>query len=242
MGTVVDATVRSGQFVLADTFDRLPTATFEALPVGSPEANTVMPFLCVDAPASMALESVLSADATTETVDLLSRDNRVRIFRIRWRSPGPAVVGALVSNGVLVTARAREDHWSFRLLFADRDDVSATIDACRKVDVDLQISRVVSDTEPVSRDGDILSEKQFHALSLAFERGYFAIPRRITLENLADEVGVSHQALSERLRRGQQVVLSELLRHGNGYTPHLGQVMASAQVDVGRGRQLPQNS
>jgi predicted DNA binding protein len=152
------------------------------------------------------------------------------------------VVGALVSNGVLIRARGRENRWSFRLLFADRDDVSATVDACRELDVDLKISRVVSDTETVSRDGDILSEKQFQALSLAFERGYFAIPRRITLENLADEVGVSHQALSERLRRGHQVVLSELLRDGNGYTPHLGQVMASAQVGVGRRRHLRQNT
>lgn len=241
MGTVVDATVRSGQFVLGDTFDRLPAAEFEALPVGSPEAATVMPFLRVEAPASVALEAVLSADATTETVELLSCDDRVRMFRISWRSPGPAVVGALVSNGVLIKARGCKDRWSFRLLFTDRDDVSATIDACRERDVDLMISRVVGDTEAVSRDGDILSEKQFQALSLAFDRGYFAVPRRITLENLADEVGVSHQALSERLRRGHQVVLSELLRDGNGFTPHLGQVMASAREDVGRRPQLRQN-
>jgi predicted DNA binding protein len=102
------------------------------------------------------------------------------------------------------------------------------------------ITRVVSDTEAVSRDGDLLSEKQFQALSLAFDRGYFAVPRRITLENLADEVGVSHQALSERLRRGQQVVLSELLRNGNGFTPHLGQAMTPDRNDAGR-RQLSQN-
>lgn len=241
MGTVVDATVRSEQFVLDDTLDRLPAAEFEALPVGSPAAATVMPFLRVDAPASVALEAVLSADATTQTVERLSRDDRVRVFRIRWRSPGPAVVAALVSNGVLLKARGQKSRWAFRLLFTDRDDVSATVDACRERDVDLTITRVVGDTEAVSRDGDLLSEKQYQALSLAFDRGYFAVPRRITLETLADEVGVSHQALSERLRRGQQVVLSELLREGNGFTPDLGQMNATIPDDVGGRRQLRQN-
>ncbi len=115
MGTVVDATVRSEHFVLGDTFDRLPTTEVEALPVGIPEAATVMPFIRVEAPASAAVETVLAADSTTQTVELLSRDAGVRVFRISWRSPAPAVIGALVSNGALITARGRKDRWAFRL-------------------------------------------------------------------------------------------------------------------------------
>ncbi len=241
MGTVVDATIRSEQFVLADTLDRLPSAEFEALPFCSPDDATSMPFIRVDAPASVALEAVLSADPTTQSVELLSCKDRVRVLRIGWRSAGPTVVGALVTNGVIVKARGHDDRWSFRLLFTDRDDVSTTVDACRELEIDLTISRVVCDTEAVSRNDDILSEKQFQALSLAFDRGYFDVPRRITLEHLAEEVGVSHQALSERLRRGNQAVLSAFLRDGNGSIPHLGQVMSAVQDDIGRRHTLRQS-
>jgi hypothetical protein len=54
--------------------------------------------------------------------------------------------------------------------------------------------------EPAGRYG--LTDSQHRVLELASRRGYFEIPRDVTLKELADEVGVSHQALSEQLRRG----------------------------------------
>jgi predicted DNA binding protein len=43
---------------------------------------------------------------------------------------------------------------------------------------------------------------QQNVLVAARERGYFDIPRETTLRELADELDVSHQTLSEHLRRG----------------------------------------
>lgn len=50
-----------------------------------------------------------------------------------------------------------------------------------------------------TRDG--LTTRQRETLRLAADRCYFEIPRRATLADLADELGVSDQAISERLRR-----------------------------------------
>jgi predicted DNA binding protein len=36
----------------------------------------------------------------------------------------------------------------------------------------------------------------------AFETGYWKIPRESHLEDIADRIGISDQAISERLRRG----------------------------------------
>jgi hypothetical protein len=52
-----------------------------------------------------------------------------------------------------------------------------------------------------------LSEQQYEALRTAFEAGYFAIPREITLQELAARLGISDTAASHRLRRGLQTVL-----------------------------------
>ena len=48
-----------------------------------------------------------------------------------------------------------------------------------------------------------LSPAQQEALALALERGYFEIPRQGSLIDLSEEIGISDQALSERLHRAQ---------------------------------------
>jgi predicted DNA binding protein len=43
------------------------------------------------------------------------------------------------------------------------------------------------------------------------QRGYFEIPRRVTLTDLAEELGITRQATSERIRRGVNAVLRSVL-------------------------------
>jgi len=53
-----------------------------------------------------------------------------------------------------------------------------------------------------------VSAKQAEAMRLARDRGYFKIPRDATLADIADEMGITSQAASERLRLG----MAELTR------------------------------
>ncbi|RLM81550.1 helix-turn-helix domain-containing protein, partial [Halobellus sp. Atlit-38R] len=46
-----------------------------------------------------------------------------------------------------------------------------------------------------------LSEPQREALTLAVQMGYYDIPRGCTTQELASELGISDQAVTERLRR-----------------------------------------
>lgn len=50
-----------------------------------------------------------------------------------------------------------------------------------------------------SRNG--LSRAQREALDLAISEGYYSVPRRTTTAELAEQLGVSDQAVIERLRR-----------------------------------------
>ncbi|WP_237076808.1 helix-turn-helix domain-containing protein [Natrialba magadii] len=52
-----------------------------------------------------------------------------------------------------------------------------------------------------------LTEHQREALQTALDSGYFDVPRKATLSEIADELGISDQALSARLRRGQANLL-----------------------------------
>ncbi|MFC7073777.1 helix-turn-helix domain-containing protein [Halovenus rubra] len=62
------------------------------------------------------------------------------------------------------------------------------------------------DSEP---PGDGLTDGQREALRIAYERGYFDIPRKASLEDVAKELDISASSASERLRRAQTQLIEE---------------------------------
>jgi predicted DNA binding protein len=46
---------------------------------------------------------------------------------------------------------------------------------------------------------------------MAIEDGYFSVPRETKLEEIAEVVGITQQAASERVRRGAETVLRKAL-------------------------------
>lgn len=68
------------------------------------------------------------------------------------------------------------------------------------------------DDEHVGQFG--LTSKQYEALTTAYERGYYQVPRETDLQKLAEELDISHQALSERLRRATMIFIGEALLAG----------------------------
>ncbi|MFC6941230.1 helix-turn-helix domain-containing protein [Salinirubellus sp. GCM10025818] len=57
--------------------------------------------------------------------------------------------------------------------------------------------------------GDGLTDRQDEALRIAYERGYFDIPRGASLEDVAAELDLSPSSVSERLRRAQTRLIEE---------------------------------
>lgn len=54
-------------------------------------------------------------------------------------------------------------------------------------------------------------QSQYTALTQACQHGYFKIPRELDLDDLAAMMNISHQALSERLRRGHETLIKTTL-------------------------------
>lgn len=54
-----------------------------------------------------------------------------------------------------------------------------------------------------------LTGKQHVTLAAAVDMGYFQVPRQADQSDLADELGVTEQAVSERLRRACETVVAE---------------------------------
>ena len=89
-----------------------------------------------------------------------------------------------------------------RLRFPNRESLSEFQPRVEDRGVDVTLRGVYSQTDPVLTDEYGLSTKQRQALLTAVGLGYYEVPRDASLSELGDELGVSSQAVSERLRRG----------------------------------------
>jgi hypothetical protein len=99
--------------------------------------------------------------------------------------------------------------WRQRGWFADRDAFRAFASFWR-ANAGFHLHRLTRDGDPEPA-GDGLTDRQDEALRIAYELGYFEIPRGAALDDVADELGISAASASERLRRAQTRLLEETM-------------------------------
>lgn len=111
------------------------------------------------------------------------------------------------SDAIIERIEVRPTGWTQVGWFADR----AAFDEFRtfwQANAEFRLHRLTRDGEP-EPPGDGLTDRQREALRTAYELGYFEIPRRASLEEVAAELGVSASSVSERLRRAQTQLIEE---------------------------------
>lgn len=97
----------------------------------------------------------------------------------------------------------------------DRDAVRRLVEELRGVADRVRLVRLAVEegpdaTEQVTFDLAALTPKQRRGLELAVVRGYFDDDRDVRLSDLADEIGISKSALSQRLRAAQATLVTDV--------------------------------
>lgn len=97
----------------------------------------------------------------------------------------------------------------------DRTAVRRLVEALRGVVDRVRLVRLAvvdgpDATEQVTFDLSALTPKQRRGLELAVVRGYFDDDRDVRLSELADELGISKSALSQRLRTAQAKLVTDV--------------------------------
>jgi hypothetical protein len=113
-----------------------------------------------------------------------------------------ATADAIIERIDVVSGGWRQTGW-----FVDRDAFSEFSSFWQR-NAAFRLHRLTRDGES-EPPGDGLTDRQHEALRIAYERGYFDIPRQASLEDIAEEIGVSPSSVSERLRRGQTQLIEE---------------------------------
>lgn len=213
MSTIAEATLAPADFALAETFRERPGTEIETVRTVADGTGRVMPYLWATAAETEGLPSVVRADPTTREVEVVAQFDGEYFFRVAWTTRIQVVVGVLVEAGAtILDATGTADGWRFRVLVPERSIVADTHDVCEAYDLDLEFRRIYELSDSFRRGQFGLTENQYETIVGAYERGYYDVPREITLEDLAGRMDVSHQALSERLRRGHSTLVERALR------------------------------
>ncbi|WP_224269732.1 helix-turn-helix domain-containing protein [Haloprofundus salinisoli] len=175
----------------------------------------VMPFFWASGPDHGAFEAFESAVRGAEVVERLTAvarvDDRV-LYHVVWADSAANLTEVLVSNEATILEAHGDDPWRFRLRFADHRGLREFHNYCLDHEIAFRVERIYTlDEEQDAKYNFDLTPEQQSALTLAVEHGYFSVPRGISLKEIAEELGISQQAASERVRRGAETVLQSVL-------------------------------
>ena len=212
VSNIAEVRIPAEEFALYETSERVPDAEFEVERVAAHESDRVLPFVWATAEDPDAVEVALDADSTSSTLESLIEQDDARLFRMEWVTHTRVLVYVLTEgNATVLSLSGVDGAWHFRVLFPDRDALSTTYAFCRDRNLTFDLRNVYELSNSSRRGHFGLTDEQHEALAAGIENGYFDVPRRATMDDLAAELGVSRQAVSEHLRQGHHRLIESAL-------------------------------
>lgn len=212
MSIVAEFRLPAREFFLASAVQSVPGVhvEIERMVVDGLESST--PYFWVTGDAVEAFEDALDDDITVADVKRLDTTPDGRFYRATWRERVRGILYAIAEEtATIMAATCDAGTWNMRMLFADQASLSNFHDYCAVYDVGLSLERLYDPSNPDSFGRYEVTGEQEEILREALEAGYFAVPREISLEELADRVGISSNAASARLRRGHANLIRNTL-------------------------------
>jgi len=155
-------------------------------------------------PAAAEVREELAADGAVSGLDVIERVDRRR--RLQIETGTPAYLAAFERAGVPLATpfEIADGRLRFEAALARRQlsELGERLDAAG---IGYTVDRI-RHREGTDR---LLTDRQRWLLHEAIERGYYDTPRRITLVELADELGIAKSTCSETLHRCEGRVLKQ---------------------------------
>lgn len=198
-------------FALAHALRAVPEMDVEADRLAAHSRHWVMPCLWTAGGDFDAFDAALDADPTVEEVVTTAEYDDEKFYQVNWAEDVKRLLDAgLDQEGSLLRAETNRDDWHLTIRFSSHDQFEAFRAYLTDEGITFQLENLTRATAPQQFMGG-LTAAQRDALVAAVENGYFAIPRETTLEEVADELDVSTQAASERVRRGVEQFVETML-------------------------------
>jgi len=212
MSVIAEYRIQSPKLFVSDALQHVPKMELEI--AQEVRAEPDRPYLLIWARSGdfERFEGALESDETVTDIERYSQAGDSILYRMRFTDAVEIVAHSLwVEIGVKpIDIFYTDGWWENRIRLSDRTDLSTIEEWFVERGVEFDLQRVYTDNQGPGTRVE-LTDQQREVLSVALEMGYFEIPRQITMSDIADELGISSQAVSERLRRGHRQLIRESL-------------------------------
>lgn len=207
MPVIADITLPASTFPIGSVLQSFPEARIELESV-VPLRESIMPMVWIESGESEEIRSALSEHPQIDRVDVVMTAESETLFEVRWSPSENELVDALLEvNATILDAHGLADSWDFRLRFATHEGLSRFNIALTERGIPVTLRRIYHPS--IGEVATSLSPVQRDTLLTAYQSGYFEVPRRISQAALADELGISDSALSQRIRRDIEALIEQ---------------------------------
>lgn len=200
--------------ILAATLAAVPEATLQLEEIRTLPDERIRFLMWVEGCDPAEFEAAVVTDGTLQGFRKIADVGDRRLYRLTLSETGEAAstyVAAAAADVVVLDLRVTTDGMRVLARVPTREALREYVEVCQRNGVGLRLDRLYDEEAAASGGGSGrefgLTEPQREALQCALEMGYFAVPRETSVSELADELGISGQACSTLLRRGQTNLL-----------------------------------
>lgn len=175
-------------------------------------SETIRAVLCTNTIDYGFLEDSVRTDPTVKSITYIRTANGTHIYDLEVVPVPKCPFKKIESNEIqLLNARGRNKRWTVLIWISADAIFEDWLRNASKEGIDWDLQRVyrTSSHDPVND----LTPVQRETIELALELGYYNIPRAISMQELAAELDVTPNAISERLRRAEQTLFSVLIQN-----------------------------
>ncbi|MHB9287410.1 helix-turn-helix domain-containing protein [Halobacteriales archaeon Cl-PHB] len=167
-----------------------------------PLGEKAVPFFSVSDDVRDTFEKSVGKHPSVGRIQEVSRHESERLYSLEWNIERDVFLEGVVSlDGQLLSATGTADTWEFELRFPTHEALGEFKDYCENAHIPLEVGRIYNPVRPGTGMWYGLSAVQRETLVRAVHGGYYSIPRGMSTQDLADELDISDQAVTERLRR-----------------------------------------
>ncbi|QLG48689.1 helix-turn-helix domain-containing protein [Natrinema halophilum] len=196
---------------LEQAFDAVPEMTVEAERIAAHSTQWTMPCLWIAADDFKAVDNALENDPSVDETIGSDEYGDVKYYHINWNEETYERLSSYIDKeGSILRADATDDRWELEIRFVSRDQFDEFRTILQKRGHTFKLLNLYEPGAPRQTEGKV-TPAQRNDLVTAAELGYYTVPRDISTRELADELDISHQSVSELLHRGTENLITSHL-------------------------------
>lgn len=177
-----------------------------------PMGEKAVPFFSVSDDVRESFERSVESHPSVDNIVEVSRHDSERLYSLDWNVERDVFFQGIIElEGQLLSGSGTVETWEFEIRFLTHERLGEFQEHCSNAHIALEVGRIYNPVRPGAGMWYGVTAPQREALVRAVQGGYYSIPRGMSTKDLAEDLGISDQAVTERLRRAIETLTQNTL-------------------------------